>query len=80
MRVKFKDFNAIVKFTEFTEKLINSNIDVRRGNSYWDGKSFLGLASLDISHHYEISIITSDQSEKKRFDDYMNNLEGGIVA
>ena len=75
MKISFQTIDDIISFTQFTEKLEHSNIDLKRGNQYLDGKSFLGLANVSVNTEYEVSIITSDLSEKKRFEKYINNWE-----
>lgn len=77
MKIRFETVADVIKFTQFTEKLEHSNIDVHRGNQYLDGKSFLGMTNVCFYEDYEVSIITSDSEEQKRFDEYIKHWKGG---
>lgn len=71
MKIKFLNLDEIVRFTGFTEKLEHSNLDVRRGNQFLDGKSFLGMVNVQFGLDYEITIITSDDNERELFNKYI---------
>ena len=75
MKISFRTIDDIISFTQFTEKLEHQNIDLKRGNQYLDGKSFLGLANVSVNAEYEVSIITSNLDEKERFEKYITNWE-----
>lgn len=58
-----KFYNVVITFT--------SDIDVISGNTVIDGKSLLGLYSLDLSKSVETKIISDNEEERRRFDSEM---------
>ena len=74
MRVKF---NEVKEVQDFVAKAgtMESDITIHSGNRYIiDGKSLMGLFSLDLSSPLEIEFLEKNQGEKKEFERFCEEL------
>ena len=68
MICKFNSLIDLVNISRFTTlSLLNSDINISRGNICVDAKSIMGVASLDLSKEYTVEIITNNEDEKEKF-------------
>ena len=70
---KIEDINKFLKITSSYE----GDINVYKGMHIVDGKSLLGIMSLDLSRPVEVAIITNNESEEDKFKESMKQFEIG---
>lgn len=76
MICKFNSLIDLVNISRFTTlSLLNSDINISRGNICVDAKSIMGVASLDISKVYNVEIITTNEDEKEKFICYFEQFK-----
>lgn len=75
-KIKLGNTEDIKKFTE-TVAICNYDVDVSRDKYMIDGKSVLGLLSIDLSKPVDVLIHTEDKAEINRIKE---SLAGMIVA
>lgn len=71
--VNLNDFATARKFINEASKFI-SDIDVIKGRYVIDGKSAMGIFTLDLSKPIDVQIHSDDPYEIKRFDDIMSEF------
>lgn len=70
MEIRLKDIDKIKKFLAMVNTF-NCDIDVSKGRYIVDGKSLLGILTLDLSFPINVEIHSDDQEEIKRFNEVM---------
>lgn len=70
IRINLNKVEDIMKFYSIAIAFA-SDIDIISGSTVIDGKSLLGLYSLDLSKPVETRIISDNAEEKRRFDSEM---------
>lgn len=73
LTINLNDFAKAKKFSNETSKFL-SEIDVIRGRYVVDGKSYLGVLTIDLSKPVDVEIHSSDPYEIKRFNDIMSEF------
>lgn len=58
-RIQFSDMEDILQFCTIC-KGMNADIDVKQGNKWIDGKSLLGLMSLDVGETLQMVVYGED--------------------
>lgn len=77
MKIKLSQFNSIANFIRLTQNL-ESDIFVKHNRYVVDGKSPMGLYSLDLSKELEIEIIPKNPNE---IDPFIKSLDSlGILV
>lgn len=71
--VNLNDFATARKFINEASKFI-SDIDVIKGRYVIDGKSAMGIFTLDLSKPIDVEIHSSDLYEIERFNDIMSEF------
>lgn len=71
--VNLNDFATARKFINEASKFI-SDIDVIKGRYVIDGKSAMGIFTLDLSKPIDVEIHSSDMYEIERFHDIMSEF------
>lgn len=68
--------NTIEKVKKFVNEAnkFNSDIDVIRGRYIIDGKSMLGIFTIDLTFPVKIRIDSNDQAEITRFNEHMEEF------
>lgn len=68
--------NTIEKVKKFVNEAnkFNSDIDVIRGRYTIDGKSMLGIFTIDLTFPVKIRIDSNDQAEIARFNEHMEEF------
>lgn len=74
MEIKIDTIDKIHKFINITNSF-KSDIDVKRGHYILDGKSIMGIYSLDLSKEIEVSINSDDEREISRFEESMKEFK-----
>lgn len=72
--INLNNFSKARKFINEASKFI-SNIDVIRDRYVIDGKSAIGIFTLDLSKPVDVEIHSDDSYEIKRFNDIMNEFK-----
>lgn len=75
MKIKLSTIDDVKKFSSIACSM-NADIDVSYGHYVIDGKSIMGLFSLDLSHELNVSIYASDDNDLIQ---YQNMLSEFIV-
>ena len=70
IRINLNKVEDIYKY-HYVVTTFASDIDVISGSTVIDGKSLLGLYTLDLSKTVETRIITDNEEERRRFDSEM---------
>lgn len=73
LTVNLNDFAKARKFSNEVSKFV-SEIDVIRGRYVVDGKSDLGILTIDLSKPVDVEIHSNDPYEIKRFNDIMSEF------
>ena len=73
LTINLNDFAKARKFSNEASKFI-SEIDVIKGRYVIDGKSAMGIFTLDLSKPIDVEIHSSDLYEIKRFNDIMSEF------
>lgn len=71
--INLNDFTKARKFSNETSKFV-SEIDVIRGRYVVDGKSAMGILTIDLSKPIDVEIHSDDPYEIKRFNDIMTEF------
>lgn len=71
--INLNDFTKARKFINETSKF-HSDIDVIRDRYVIDGKSAIGIFTLDLSKPVDVQIHSDDPYEVKRFNDIMSEF------
>ena len=73
MKVKFNTFDKVNEFVKITTAL-ESDIFVKSGRYVVDGKSIMGLYSLDLSKTLELEMIEKAEGESEKLISKLVNL------
>lgn len=65
--IKIKSVEEIKEFVSDMEK-VEGEVDVKEGRRVVDGKSILGLASLNLQHELEVKPIVRDNENREKFE------------
>jgi phosphotransferase system HPr-like phosphotransfer protein len=74
LTINLNDFSKARKFINESSKFF-SDIDVIRDRYVIDGKSAIGIFTLDLSKPIDVEIHSDDPYEIKRFNDIMNEFK-----
>ena len=74
LTINLNDFSKARKFINESSKFF-SDIDVIRDRYVIDGKSAIGIFTLDLSKPIDVEIYSDDPYEIKRFNDIMNEFK-----
>lgn len=69
-QIQLSDASQIKQLYSITSKL-PCNIDIGRGNTYYDGKSFLGLMAMTYGEPLWIILDSDDNSLMDRFSNWL---------
>lgn len=72
--ISLNDFKKAKKFIEVANKF-NSDIDVLRNRYVIDGKSTLGIFTIDLSEPVDIEIHSDSEEEIRRFNEAMEEFK-----
>jgi phosphotransferase system HPr-like phosphotransfer protein len=75
LSIKLCDEFTINDFFRITEKYPSLNIDVKQKEFTVDGKSFVGLISLDLSKPICVKVISQDKESLNKFYDEISKWE-----
>ena len=67
MRIKLNTINDVNSFVNTSTKYYEGDIDVKQGRQIIDGKSILGIFSLNLTQPIEISINTDNLNTERDF-------------
>ncbi|WP_029324561.1 hypothetical protein [Butyrivibrio sp. AE3004] len=77
IKISLDDENQIIKFVQMNAKS-SCQVDVRSGHSYIDGKSIIGLLSLNLLKPLYVSVIGDSKKITALIDGYQEyNLVAG---
>ena len=65
MRIKLNTINDVNSFVNTSTKYYEGDIDVKQGRQIIDGKSILGIFSLNLTQPIEISINTDNVNTER---------------
>lgn len=74
-KARIKDFASIAILNRFCNELENVDVDVQRGRYVVDGKSILGLHSMDLTSGFVIIFLSHDtftEEEIAKIDEIKN--------
>ncbi len=66
IKIKLKSMEQVQRFVNLNQRF-DLNFDITSGRRAVDGKSFLGVASLDLSMPLDVMIIGESDSEIKEY-------------
>ena len=67
MRIRLKTINDVNSFTKACSDYYSGDIDVKQNRQVIDGKSVLGIYSLDLTRPIDVTISTPDASIEHDF-------------
>lgn len=73
IKVKIETVEKIQKFIDITSSFA-ADVDVQKGHYVLDGKSIMGLYSLDLSEPIYVGINTDEEEEVSKFNELMNEF------
>ena len=74
IRIKLNNIDTVKKFVKVTDTF-ESDIDVIADRAVIDGKSILGLFSLDLTQDMYVRIVTDDINERRKFEYEMEEFK-----
>lgn len=74
MKIKFSTFENVKKFINHTSNL-EHGVLVKKGRYIIDGKSLLGILSLDLTSELEIELVETNDNDVEKFISKMKELE-----
>ncbi|MBC5745944.1 HPr family phosphocarrier protein [Lachnospiraceae bacterium MD308] len=75
MRIKLNTINDVNSFVNTSTKYYEGDIDVKQGRQIIDGKSILGIFSLNLTQPIEISINTDNVNTERDFYNFIKKWE-----
>lgn len=75
MRIKLNTINDVNNFVNASTKYYEGDIDVKQGRQIIDGKSILGIFSLNLTQPMEISINTDNANTERDFYNFIKKWE-----
>lgn len=67
MKIKLNTIADVNSFVNASTKYYEGNIDVKQGRQIIDGKSILGIFSLNLIEPMDVSIITDNKNTERDF-------------
>lgn len=74
IKIRLNDIDTVKKFVNVTSTF-KSDIDVIADRAVIDGKSILGLFSLDLTQEMYVRIVTDDINERREFEYEMEGFK-----
>ena len=74
IKIRLNDIDTVKRFTNVTSTF-KSDIDVIADRAVIDGKSILGLFSLDLTQEMYARIVTDDINERRKFEYEMEEFK-----
>ena len=74
IKIRLNSIDVVKKFEKVTSSY-ESDIDVIADRAVIDGKSILGLFSLDLTQDMYVRIVTDDINERRKFEDEMEEFK-----
>ena len=74
IKIRLNDIDTVKKFVNVTSTF-KSDIDVIADRAVIDGKSILGLFSLDLIQDMYVRIVTDDINERRKFEYEMEEFK-----
>lgn len=74
--VKINTIEKVNRFTNVT-MLFKSNVDVSRGKYTVDGKSVLGILTMDLREPFDVILHSEDEEEIRNFNNAMEEFKWG---
>lgn len=74
MKVKFNTFEKVGQFIRLTTSM-ESDVFVKSGKYVVDGKSVMGLYSLDLSKELDVEVIEKREGEIERLKNELSKLD-----
>lgn len=74
IKIRLNDIDTVKKFANVTNKF-KSDIDIMADRAVIDGKSILGLFSLDLTQDMYVMIVTDDINERRKFEYEMEEFK-----
>lgn len=75
MRIKLNTINDVNNFVNASTKYYEGDIDVKQGRHIIDGKSILGIFSLNLMKSMEVNINTSNKNTERDFYNFIKKWE-----
>ena len=75
MRIKLNTINDVNSFVNTSTKYYEGDIDVKQGRQIIDGKSILGIFSLNLTQPIEISINTDNVNTERDFYNFIKKWQ-----
>lgn len=75
MRIKLNTINDVNSFVNASTKYYEGDIDVKQGRHIIDGKSILGIFSLNLMKSMEVNIGTSNKNTERDFYNFIKKWE-----
>lgn len=72
MKIKLNTITDVNCFVNSSEKFYEGNIDVKQGRQIIDGKSILGIFSLNLMEPLEVSIETENKDTELNFYNFIS--------
>lgn len=72
MKIKLNTITDINCFVNASVKYFEGNIDVKQGRQIIDGKSILGIFSLNLMEPLEVSIETDNKDTERNFYNFIS--------
>lgn len=67
MKIRLKTISDVNGFSKACSDYYEGDIDIKQGRQVIDGKSVLGIYSLDLTHPIDVTISTTDESIERDF-------------
>lgn len=74
IKIRLNSIDIVKKFVKITSSY-ESDIDVIADRAVIDGKSILGLFSLDLTQDMRVRIVTDDINERRKFEYEMEEFK-----
>ena len=74
IKIRLNDIDIVKKFVKVADTF-ESDIDVIADRAVIDGKSILGLFSLDLTQEMYVRIVTDDINEQRKFEYEMEEFK-----
>ncbi len=75
MKIKLETINDVNNFVNVSTKYYEGDIDVKQGRQVIDGKSILGIFSLNLMNSMDVSINTDNSNVERDFYNFIKKWE-----
>lgn len=75
MRIKLNTISDVNSFVNASTKYYEGDIDVEQGRQVIDGKSILGIFSLNLMNPMDVTIYTDNANTEKNFYNFIKKWE-----